>query len=105
MDNEPSIFKKYITDSLEKERQAPAEIKPRHPAYVPTRRTVDPKTFITDVLVNGPVPVITVLERGAARGLTRKQILYAREQMQVVAFKEIGRRHGCWFWALPQHER
>ena len=100
-DSKPSVFARYIADSLEKERQPPAEIKPRKP----TRRTVDPKTFITDVLVNGPVPVITVLERGAARGLTRKQILYAREQMQVVAFKEIGRRHGCWFWALPQHER
>jgi hypothetical protein len=100
-DNGKSVFARYIADSLEKERQPPAEIKPRKP----TRRTVDPKTFITDVLVNGPVPVITVLERGAARGLTKKQIKYAREQMQVVAFKEIGRRHGCWFWALPQHER
>jgi hypothetical protein len=100
-DDDKSVFARYIADSLEKERQPPAEIKPRKPP----RRTVDPKTFITDVLVNGPVPVITVLERGAARGLTRKQILYAREQMQVVAFKEIGRRHGCWFWALPQHER
>jgi hypothetical protein len=101
-DDEPSVFRRYIEDdSAKKERQVPAEIKPRKP----TRRTVDPKTFITDVLVNGPVPVITVLERGAARGLTKKQIKYAREQMQVVAFKEIGRRHGCWFWALPQHER
>jgi len=80
MDNEPSIFKKYITDSLEKERQAPAEIKPRHPAYVPTRRTVDPKTFILDVLTNGPVPTKNVLRRGAERGLTKRQILYAESK-------------------------
>jgi hypothetical protein len=101
MNDEPSVFSKYIADSLEKERRPTTEIKPRKPP----RRTVDPKTFITDVLVNGPVPVITVLERGAARGLTRKQILYAREQMNIIAFKETGRQHGCWFWSLPQHER
>jgi hypothetical protein len=99
-DGGKSIFARHIADSLEKERQTPTEIKPRKPS----RRTVDPKTFITDVLVNGPVPTNTVLERGAERGLTRKQILYAREQMQVVAFKETG-KNGCWFWSLPQHER
>jgi hypothetical protein len=99
-DDGKSVFARYIADSSEKERQAPAEIKPRKPS----RRTVDPKTFIADVLVNGPVPTKNVLQRGAERGLTKRQILYAREQMQVVAFKEIGKR-GPWFWSLPQHER
>ena len=80
-DDGPSIFKKYIADSLEKERQLPAEIKPRKPS----RRTVDPKTFITDVLVNGPVPTTTVLERGRERGLTKRQILYARELMNIIS--------------------
>jgi hypothetical protein len=95
-----SVFSQLIADSAEKERQALAEIKPRKPS----RRTLDPKTFIADVLVNGPVPTKTVLERGIARGLTRRQILYAREQMNIIAFKEIGKR-GPWFWSLPQHER
>ena len=104
MSDEPSIFKQYIAYSLEKEQQPPAEIKPRHPAYGPTRRTLDPKTFIADVLVNGPVPTTTVLQRGAERGFTKRHILYAREQMKVIAFKERG-KNGCWFWSLSHHER
>ena len=98
--DEPSALRKYIADSLEKERQAAAEIKPRKAS----RRTVDPKIFITDVLVNGPVPTNTVLQRGAERGLTKKQIWYARERLKIVAFKELG-KNGCWFLALPNHER
>jgi hypothetical protein len=100
-DDGPSVFRQYIEDDgAKKERQLPAEIKPRKP----TRRTLDPKTFVVDMLTAGPVPTKTVLQRGAERGLTKRQILYAREQMQVVAFKEIGTR-GPWFWSLPQHER
>jgi hypothetical protein len=100
-DDEPSVFRRYIEDdSAKKERQVPAEIKPRKP----TRRTVDPKTFILDVLTNGPVPTKNVLARGAERGLTRKQIWHAREQLEIIAFKEIGPR-GPWFLALPNHER
>jgi hypothetical protein len=117
MTDELSVFAKYISleniadgleniaDGLEKERQAPAEIKPRQPrAYGPTRRIFDPKMFIADILVNGPVPTTTVLQRGAERGFTRRQILYAKEQMKVVAFKDRV-RHGCWFWLLPHHEK
>jgi hypothetical protein len=98
--DEPSALRKYIADSLEKERQPAAEIKPRKAS----RRTVDPKIFITDVLMNGPVPTNTVLQRGAERGLTKKQIWYARERLKIVAFKELG-KNGCWFLALPNHER
>jgi hypothetical protein len=96
-DDSKSVFARYV---LEKEQQASAEIRPRKA----TRRTVDPKTFVADILTAGPVPTKTVLARGAERGLTKRQILYAREQMNVVAFKEIGKR-GPWFWSLPQHER
>jgi hypothetical protein len=100
MNDEPSIFKKYIADSLEKERQVPAEIKPRkaHP------RLIDPKNFILDVLTNGPVPTKNVLARGAQRGLTKRQITWAKENMEIIAFKETGPR-GPWFWALPHHEQ
>jgi len=69
-----------------------------------TPRLVDPKDFIVDVLTNGPVPTKNVLARGAERGLTRKQIWRAREQLDIVAFKEIGPR-GPWFLALPHHQR
>jgi hypothetical protein len=100
MDDEPSVFKKYVADSLEKERPSAAEIKPRKAI----RRIVDPKNFILDVLVNGPVPTVTILRRGAERGLTKRQITWAKENMDIIAFKEIGQR-GPWFWALPHHER
>jgi hypothetical protein len=61
------------------------------------------KTLLTDVLANGPAPTTLVQERGAAHGFSRKQLWDAREKMKIVAFKEIGKRHGRWFLALPQH--
>jgi hypothetical protein len=115
MDDEPSVFKKYIADSLEAaasvvpdmaaasvvpDMAASAKIKPRKAV----RRIVDPKNFILDVLVNGPVPTVTILRWGAKRGLTKRQITWAKENMDIIAFKEIGRR-GPWFWALPHHEQ
>ena len=61
------------------------------------------KTLLTDVLANGPAPTTLVLERGGAHGFSRKQLYCARQQMNIVAFKEVGKRHGCWFLALPQY--
>jgi hypothetical protein len=56
-----------------------------------------------DVLANGPVPVTIVEERGAAHGLSKKQLRCTRVQMNIVAFKETGKLNGRWFWALPRH--
>ena len=67
------------------------------------RRSDNPKTLLMDVLANGPVPTTLVQERGAAHGFSRKQLYCARQQMNIVAFKETGKTHGRWFWALPQH--
>jgi hypothetical protein len=90
---------KNIANGLEKERRAPVEIKPRQPvAYRPSHK------FVADVLVNGPVPATTILQRGTERGFTRRQIQYAKEQMKVVAFKD-QTWQGCWFWLLPHHEK
>ena len=58
------------------------------------------KTLLTDVLANGPVPATLVEERGAAHGFTRKQLRYAREQMNIIAIKEVGKTHGRWLWRL-----
>jgi hypothetical protein len=63
----------------------------------------DRKTFLVDVLMNGPVPTTLVHQRGAAHGFTRKQIWSTREKMKIVAFKETGKPRGRWFLALPQH--
>jgi hypothetical protein len=65
-----------------------------------SRRSADPKILLMDVLVNGPVPATLVEERAAVHGLTKKQLRSAREQMKIVAFKELGKPHGRWFWAL-----
>jgi hypothetical protein len=100
MNDEPSIFSRYVEGAPEKELQQPVVIKPRK--AIP--RMVDPKNFIRDVLLNGPVPTKNVLARGAERGLTRKQIWRAREQLEIIAFKEIGPR-GPWFLALPHHQQ
>jgi hypothetical protein len=66
------------------------------------RHGADPKLLLTDILTYGPVPATIIEGRGAAHGLTRKQLRYAREQMNIVAFKEVGARYGRWLWALPQ---
>ena len=73
------------------------------PIEKPSRRHgTDPKLLLMDVLVGGPVPATIVIERGAAHGLTKKQLRSAREEMNIIAFKETGRPHGRWLWALPQ---
>jgi hypothetical protein len=69
----------------------------------PLRRRENPKILLKDVLANGPAPATLVEERGAAHGFTKKQLSYARRQMRVVSFKEVGKINGRWFWALPQH--
>ena len=63
----------------------------------------DRKTFLVDVLMNGPAPTTLVYQRGAERGFTKKQLWAAREKMKIVAFKETGKHGGQWFLALPQH--
>jgi hypothetical protein len=64
----------------------------------------DRETFLMDILANGPVPATVVEARGAAHGITRKQLRKARSKMRIMTFKETGKIHGCWLWALPQHD-
>src|SRR5262249_18667958 len=64
----------------------------------------DPKTLLMDVLANRPVPATIVEARGAAHGITRKQLRRARSKMSVVSFKETGKPNGRWLWTLPQHD-
>ena len=67
------------------------------------QRRADSKALLMDVLANGPVPTTIIEERGAAHGLSKKQLRRTRGQMRIVAFKEVGKLHGRWFWALPRH--
>jgi hypothetical protein len=70
----------------------------------PPRRREDPKIFLKDILAAGPAPANLVIERGAERGFTKRQITYAREQMKLIALKGPG-MDGCWFWTLPHDNR
>jgi hypothetical protein len=56
-----------------------------------------------DILINGPVPTTIIQQRAAAHGLTKKQLNRARKKIRIVAFKEIGKPNGKWFWALAPH--
>jgi hypothetical protein len=94
----PSFFARYI-DGPKEERPSPPEKLIRQ-----SRRGADLKTFLMDVLANGPAPATLVIERGAARGFTKRQITYAREQMKLIALKGPG-KDGCWFWVLPYDNR
>jgi hypothetical protein len=88
-----------IFERLAQGRPPPTERPIRQP-----RRSDDQKTFLLDILANGPVPVTLVIERGAARGFTKRQITYAREQMKIISLKGPG-DHGRWFWVLPHDNR
>ena len=78
----------------------PAEMATRQP-----RRREDPKIFLKDILAAGPARATLVIERGAERGFTKRQITYAREQMKLIALKETGKYGGRWFWVLPHDNR
>ena len=70
----------------------------------PPRRREDPKIFLKDILAAGPAPANLVIERGAERGFTKRQITYAREQLKLIALKGPG-ADGRWFWVLPYDNR
>jgi hypothetical protein len=72
-------------------------------AVKPPRRHNDRIIFLLDVLVSGPVPVTCIREWAAARGFTKKQLRSAKEQIDIIAFKETGSMTGRWLWALPHH--
>ena len=84
-----------LFERLDKGRPPPTEKPIKQP-----RRHADRKTFLLDVLANGPVPATIIEERGAAHGFSRKQLRCAKQQMKIVVFKEVGRRNGRWFWRL-----
>ena len=95
--DEPSVFAKYITEPgiIGRRRLKNWSSSPR--------RHADLKTFLIGRPDDGPSPTTLIQERGAAHGFSRKQLYCARQQMNIVAFKEVGKRHGRWFWGLPQH--
>ena len=95
----PSVFAKYIFDGPENAQPSPLENLIKQ-----SRRHADLKTFLMDILANGPAPANLVIARGAERGFTKRQITYAREQMKLIAFKGLG-KGGGWFWVLPHDNR
>jgi hypothetical protein len=97
-DNEPSVFAKYIAGP-ENARPSPLENLIKQ-----SRRGADLKTFLLDVLANGPAPANLVIARGIERGFSKRQITYAREQMQILSLKGPG-VGGGWFWVLPHDNR
>ena len=84
-----------LFERLDEKRAQPPEKPTKQP-----RRSADRRTFLLDMLANGPVPATLVEERGAAHGFTRKQLRYTREQMNIIAIKEVGKTHGRWLWRL-----
>jgi hypothetical protein len=91
---------KDIFERLSKGRPPPPEAATKQPP----RRREDPKIFLKDILANGPAAANLVIERGAERGFTKRQITYAREQLKIIALKGPG-MGGCWFWVLPHDNR
>ena len=75
---------------------------PAEEAIKQPRRREDPKIFLKDILANGPAPATLVIERGAERGFTKRQITYAREQMKLIALKGPGKRRPLVLGSAPR---
>jgi DNA polymerase len=67
-------------------------------ARAPTARD-----FMLDILAGGKVLQKTVIERGAAKGHSYKQLWRAKDALGVEDFREKGVKAGPSYWALPQH--
>jgi DNA polymerase len=61
------------------------------------------QVFLFTILANGPVAIKLIEERARVHGFSKEQLKYAKEKLEIVAFREKGKFDGGWFWALPQH--
>jgi AAA domain-containing protein len=62
------------------------------------------REFLRDLLANGPMLVKTIIERGAAKGFSLKQLRSARDFIGVRPFKRRGENlDSPWMWALAMH--
>jgi hypothetical protein len=104
-DDKPSVsvFAKFIKDP-EEERHEPERTQTSSADFVSQWvRETSAKTFLMNILQNGPVPTTVILERGKARGFSKKQLKHAKEQTGVIAFKEKGKfGAGRWFWTTTK---
>jgi hypothetical protein len=63
-----------------------------------------PKDFLSDILISGPALQQTIIERGAERGFSYKQLWKAKDDLGVEDFKEKGVKGGPSFWVFPEHK-
>jgi hypothetical protein len=59
------------------------------------------RTFLMNVLANGPVPAKAIEARATVCGLSKDQLNRAKRKMGVVTYKE-KIKGGSWFWKLPK---
>ena len=70
----------------------------------PTKaRGLNAQEFLLDILAGGPVLQKTIIERGAARGFSYKQLWKAKGPLGIEDFRERGLKSGPSYWAFPQH--
>jgi putative DNA primase/helicase len=70
----------------------------------PTKaRGLNAQEFLLDILAGGPVLQKTIIERGAARGFSYKQLWKAKGTLGIEDFRERGVKSGPSYWAFPQH--
>jgi hypothetical protein len=67
-------------------------------------RSVSVKEFLRDILAAGPVARNTVVERGAEKGFSLRQLQAALKAIDGKTFKALGDQPTPWFWCLPEHK-
>jgi DNA polymerase I-like protein with 3'-5' exonuclease and polymerase domains len=62
------------------------------------------KEFLADILINGPVLQKVIIERGAERGFSYKQLWRAKDALGAEDFRESGVQQGPSYWVLKRTE-
>jgi hypothetical protein len=68
-----------------------------------TPRSANAREFLQDILAGGKVLQNTIVERGAAKGFSYKQLWRAKDALGFIDYKEKGVQGGPSYWVLPQY--
>jgi putative DNA primase/helicase len=66
-------------------------------------RAPNARDFLLDILAGGKVLQQTIIERGALKGFSYKQLWRAKDALGVADVREKGVKSGPSYWVLPQH--
>jgi putative DNA primase/helicase len=67
----------------------------------PTPRLDEAIEWLKDVLADGPVKSVEILEMAAEAGLAEDTLRRAKDELYVSVYKVGNNENACWYWAMP----